>query len=86
MWNHKKLITTFEHEARAIEWSKKNGLLPTTRYCNGTKYRTHIKTTMKFQNYGKYGRFYCSKCRRTQSLLKGTWLAQIHTPITRIFR
>uniref|UniRef100_A0A1I8BBR7 Uncharacterized protein n=1 Tax=Meloidogyne hapla TaxID=6305 RepID=A0A1I8BBR7_MELHA len=86
MWNHKKLIKTFENEACTIEWSKNNGLLPQNKYCKGIKYKEHGQTTMKFQNSGKYGRFYCSKCRRTQSLLHGSWFAQIHTPMTKIFR
>uniref|UniRef100_A0A1I8BRT4 Uncharacterized protein n=1 Tax=Meloidogyne hapla TaxID=6305 RepID=A0A1I8BRT4_MELHA len=85
MWNHKKIIKTFETEALAIEWSKNNGLLQKKIYCSGQKYKIHRKTMMKFQNFDKYGRFYCSKCRRTQSLLHGTWFAQIHTPITKIF-
>ncbi|KAL7072219.1 hypothetical protein ACQ4LE_009007 [Meloidogyne hapla] len=86
MWNHKKIIRTFETEALAIKWSKNNRLLQQTKYCSGQKYEIHRKTLMKFQNFGTYGRFYCSKCRRTQSLLQNTWFAQLHTPITKIYR
>uniref|UniRef100_A0A1I8BGP1 DDE_Tnp_IS1595 domain-containing protein n=1 Tax=Meloidogyne hapla TaxID=6305 RepID=A0A1I8BGP1_MELHA len=63
MWNHKKIIRTFETEALAIKWSKNNRLLQQTKYCSGQKYEIHRKTLMKFQNFGTYGRFYCSKCR-----------------------
>nr|CAD2171129.1 unnamed protein product [Meloidogyne enterolobii] len=65
--------------------NRMDGLLPRNKYCKGIKYKEHGQTTMKFQNFGKYGRFYCSKCRRSQSLLYRTWFAQIHTPITKIF-
>ena len=87
MWNHNKFVCVLGNETKALNWSKQKGLIPQGRWCIGATFKKHRKTAMKCEKNGKYERFRCPNCRRSESILRNTWFSQIHvTSISKIYR
>ena len=83
-WNRQKLIQCFGTNELAIDWCKKNGLVPKSKIC-----RWH-KTPMKLEGNGQFGRFRCKKgrCRDVNNIpvTKGTWFEGVRLKMPSVFR